>query len=146
MGRHFLAIVRPPPIPRHLHMWEKFECLACGWDMSASVNELRAEGLDNASLSHLIATLRDVEVHVCPVVDAPHWLEVVRDAFLSGDDRRAITIIETMEPDKFRYAFQIGQLRDALQEAIAQIEEHNNQYQHVTANADIDRWKKIGGL
>src|SRR5262249_43200718 len=106
MGRHFLAIVRQRPIPRHLTMWERFECLACGWDMSSSATAERG-----VSISDQMATLSDVENHVCPVVDTPHWLEVVRDAFLSGDDRRAITIIETMEPDKFAYAAQIGQLR-----------------------------------
>lgn len=136
VGRHFLAIVRSVSPGGDYHMWERLECLACGWDMTKE-NKL----------------LGDVERHVCDVVDIPHWLEVVRDAFLSGDDRRAITIIETMEPDKFRYAEQIGTLRNALHAAILHVEMHNSDYHtvgrpvgHVTPTEVIESWKKIGGL
>jgi hypothetical protein len=111
-------------------IWKRLKCVNCGWDMIAKGG-----------------MLHDAEQHLCPIgmrtVGIRDWRTIVRDAFLNGHDAEAIAIIAEMEPDRLRVNVQ---LRNALAEAIAQIEQHNREYKHVTADADIDRWKKIGDL
>lgn len=115
---------------------------------SGALRYKRVECVDCGSIMiSQSGTLHDAERHLCPIdkrtVGVRAWRAVVRDAFLDGHDAEAIAIIAEMEPDRLRVNFQV---RAALAEALTEIERHNRDYHHVTPDADIDRWKKIGDL
>jgi hypothetical protein len=137
MRKIFIIEFGPPPTgptsPWNPRLLNRMECVNCGWVMSI---------VDNGGMGVVKA-----EWHVCSIdkrtVGTRDWRAIVRDAFLDDRDAEAIAIIAEMEPDRLRVP---SQLRKALAEAIVQIEHHNREYKHVTADADIERWKKIGDL